>query len=118
MRVGCLWNSSHDSSFLRRRRSSYSVGFLCCNSPFVKLGPRGRVDGARVADRSRAPRNPLVGAYAPLSAGTRLSVSRDALASAWFSLAERRLLVQQLALGKGVTMTMTTRPVRSLYTKR
>ena len=84
MRVGCLWKSSHASSFLRGRRSSCSVGFPRCTSPFVKFGPRGCVDGARVVDRSRALRNPLVGAKAPLSAGTRLSVSKGALVSAWF----------------------------------
>ena len=85
IKVGCLWKSSDAVSFLRRRRCSSSVCFLCCTSSFVKFGPGGCVGEARVADRTRAPRDPL--------AGTRLSVLKRALVSTWPSLAERRLHV-------------------------
>ena len=64
-----------------------------------------------MADRSRAPRNPLVRAKAPLSAGTRLSVSKEALVSAWFSLAERRLLVDH---GSGIIVAWECEPPTSM----
>ena len=60
LRVGFLWKSSHASSFLRRGRCTCSARFLCCDSSHVEFGPRGCVDGACVADRSRAPRREAV----------------------------------------------------------
>ena len=78
--------------------SSCSVRFLRCGSSFVKFGPRERVDGARVAERSRALRNPLVGAKAPLSAGMRF-VSEQAVVSEWLLLAEGHMYV---AHGSGI----------------
>ena len=60
-----------------------------------------------MTDRTRAPRDPLVGAKAPLSAGTLLSLLKGALVSAWLSLAERRVLV---AHGSGIIMAWGCEP--------